>query len=585
MLIIWRSLWGIAMNSRQIILIAIAFGLTGCGGSSSESLSPTNQYAAVNQQQLQLQVPSLYQQNTLTVTQGATVVSGQTSVDSAAGAYTVSIASQLIRCPMPSGCGSKASWPQADDFNGNGIVDLNEPWLRAPLFSLQGSTVPGKQFVALSHVLSSMTEQQRVAWLMIGQPMLAAEPGMMSALTALDYGYFQVIGNQSLYPTWAELSTEKQQQITSTALTWLQSQASDDSVMARGILARLVVVPSFEQPMATISDLESFLDVWRDLTALLQISQGAEQPYYQSLDEWANSIDTDLAQQQASDLADLLNTVVSQYNPSESTASGIYPLGEYSLEYKTNPNYQWHITGTYQTVPVDVSLSATEWRSSASLGDKLVASASGSYGVTGSLLSLDVNPIRIEFDGVDDVFNQPKAKSYRATVKANINLQQRDTAVSGALQVNRRLVGSNDNLQPINDFIQLVANAQSAEHSALLAISQFPETSALGAAVTGHTLMQLDLAGAPNARLLIEQQSDSFRCYLNGQLLMVTVDNIDNPKQLKITSGNGYWLTLNQSKGVFGGQVGFGEQQLAKIIEVRNVPGVLLSDGRFISIL
>ncbi len=333
----------------------------------------------------------------------------------------------------------------------------------------------------------------------------------------------------------------------------------------------------------------------RALAGLIQLDEGRLNP---KLDALTSELDTlsdgALLLEQS---VNALDIAVNAYSPFDGSSAGTYQVDWLSVVYSTTP-LMWQVTGQNQGVNVNHDLRILAFQRSAASGDLISASLSGQASNINTGLSINTAQFLVQFDGVEDVFNDTLPDTASAFTQLPISLIQGDVAFNGDVNVFAERFKPADFALTTDESLRenhvsgLYFNGQlqSATDNPVIQLSALSSPmNDINAAIAIHTEQLLSvpvtlLLYASGDELAINLEDVRLSIYLNNAMIAVSYKDTSKGFEASFSNLFGERLILTQKGKDYSGSYYGPEGKRGDIITVRGIPGVAYQDGRFESL-
>jgi hypothetical protein len=615
----------------NLLLVLILFGCGGSGSSSSDD-KPTALTETPQTSNVLFYLPNwfsqqgmieIYDDNNTLVDSVETTLLSNTSVSLSPGRnYTVKFVPLLNKatCPNQQGCGNYAS-ANVDDLNQNGIIDQNEQF---PVFLEYVATIkpaPGKNTVYFSpqamleniKQVNSHFVSRTATSFYLQTPMDQADASTYQLVSdALNYAYLSLAQqndfNQTLVQTgessFASI-TDSYQALIDNAMNYLQNSIllidgdvdqNTDFIAATAMLSAYKSINEQSVMLQTQinADELSVVGRFRDVINLMQLQQDKYSEDLNQRVQNVNSLFDANTEQLFNTLGTVLTDIIGDYSPTQNNPTGTYQIGQLTLIYSSSP-YRWQISGLYNNQNVAIDLQLPSWRISASRGDLAEGILTAQIDSQGQRLVVNSEEIKIQFDGVENVFVDKKAETAIATINTNITVEKEATSLAAKINLRvNRILDSNNVLTNALVYFQLYGDISTIDQ-----VNKINITAADASPYDQkqnfiyYFALEFPLNGAEDFSFSAKQISDNNLAIfgantvftLKNQLIEMNLTGNNSTFNLLLKGELGYQLVLNKNGKNYTGALRYGEQQLAEVKMLKSVPGLLFADGRFESLL
>ena len=620
-------------NFYLLALIFIVALLTACGGGSEGNTEGNNSEIPPAQSQLSFYLPTWFDHS------GEIIIRSQ-SGDIITSLNTSSLNEELITlnanqvidieyipsstrltCPVSIGCGNSYDYYHEDN-NDNDIIDKDEVFSVNNLFAAQVFLSPGtnKVYFSLLSLIESKNEVNSHL------KSLSVTPNYHQTYVDEEHNQgYQYLAKASYYSLFSASNTiDAIQQIKDALTTFIKDNEVSDIVthyftnmdqylsvqavnneLSNGYLIeekfklnRLLASPEENPTIIHSADLNDrvLLTQLRNILAFVNIQELKYNDEVSDKIAELSSVITDDSEKTIAIFSEVLAEILNLYSPINDTPAGLYNYQGLDINYRGSP-YTWIISGVYKDNEINLELVIPQWRISAARGDFFEATIAGSVKSANTTLTITTNKLLLKFDGVDDVFNEDKAKTAIFTLITDISMATEYGAINGRINIEAARVE--------NEIGQLFTILKQFSFSGLLTTTKQTTNISIMAAKYTTSLEQnendfiydilLDLpsSGSSDFRLSLSGLSTNFELLDNvklalkmqGHVLELSLEQSNNTKNIKVKGLDGRWLTLKKNSKVYSGELYFGDIIIGEVITVRGLPGVLFPNGDFQSIL
>jgi hypothetical protein len=617
-----------------VVFFMIIF-LNACGGGSEKTVkneSPETSIAAVSQ--LAFYLPSWFDQSgeikissqngeVITSLETASLNSEVLTINANQVIFIEYIpSSKNIVCPDSKGCANSNN-SFHEDSNGNNIIDHNEVFSVDSIFSARLLLSPGANKVYFS-LLSSIEASHQVNSHLKS---LSVTPNYHQTYADIEYSqryqyladcsYFALFsGSESTTPIAEikeslasfiqsnEISTTTISYFTNIAKYLSQLQINNDDDLLNSYLIeekfklnRLLASTTGKEQPSHSNDLHDkvLLEQFRDILAFINVQ---ELKYNNEVNDKVaelSTVFTDDSENTTAIFSEVLAEILQLYSPVNNTLAGIYYYKGLDINYSGSP-YTWLISGIYKGIEVNLELTIPQWRISAARGDFFVATISGNVSSANTTLSINTDELLLKFDGVEDVFNDEKAKTAIFNLITNISIATENGEINGRINIEgERAENENGQLFSVLkqfSFLGLLNTENQTTNISLMAAKYSNALEQNEDDFIYNILLDLPSSGSSDFRLSISGSNTNFELLDNvnlalkmqGKVLELNLTQLNDTRVMKIKGLDGRWLMLEQKKKDYSGHLYFGDLIIGEVITVRSLPGVLFPNGDFHSI-
>jgi len=617
-----------------ILLIITSMLLSACGG---DSKSPPNESlldVSQTQSQLGFYLPTWFDQN------GEIIVRSENE-DTITSIDTLSLNTELISlnsnqvviieyiptskkivCPVTIGCGNSYDYYHEDN-NSNGVIDFNEVFSENSTFVAKVFLSPGSNkvyFSLLSLIESSTAVNSHLKSLSVtpNYHQSHVDEAHSQHYQYLSDGSYYALFNASENTNAIALIKESlpffvsENEITAIVNNYFnnidlylseQQAVNNDAQVNRYLIEEKFKLNRLQLSSPAIltpshsSDLNDkiLLEQFRNIFAFINIQELKYNDEVNNKVKELSNIITDDSEKTAAIFSEVLTEVLQLYSPINDTPAGLYQYQGLDINYTGSP-YTWIISGVYKETEVDLELTIPQWRISAARGDFFKATIAGNVSSTDTTLTINTDELLLKFDGVADVFNDDKAKTAIFNLITNISIATEYGEMIGRINIEGERVE--------NESGQLFAILNQFSFSGLLTtINQTTNISIMAAKYSEsleqnendffyNILLDLPSSGSSDFRLSISGLNTNFEqldnvnlaLRMQGKVIELNLVQSKDTRKLLVKGLDGRWLTIDQKKKEYSGQLNFGNMKIGEVITIRGLPGVLFPDGEFHSI-
>lgn len=531
-------------------------------------------------------------------------------------------ASTRVVCPVLIGCGQSYNYYHEDN-NDNDIIDHNEVFSVNNTFAAQVFLSPGtnKVYFSLVSFLESTNEVNSHLKSLSVTPsyhqtyvdeehtqgyQYLAKAGYYSLFSSSDTldAIAQIKGALTLFIKSNEISDIATHYFTNIDQYLSEQQANNNVLMSSYLLEEKFklnrLLASLEEKPTVIhsSDLNDriLLEQLRNILAFINIQELKYSNEVSDKIAELSTVVTDDSEKTTAIFSEVIAEVLNLYSPINDTPAGLYDYQGLDINYMGSP-YTWLISGVYKETEINLELVIPQWRISAARGDLIEATIAGSIKSASTTLTINTNELLLQFDGVEDVFNDDKAKTANFTLITNISMATEQGSIERRIHIEAARVK--------NEMGQLFPLLKQFSFSGMLITPNQTTNISIMAAKYSTSLEQneddfiydilLDLpsSGSADFRLSLSGLNTNFELLDNvklalkmqGHVVELNLQQNKNTTAIIVKGLDGRWLTLNKNKKDYSGKLYFGDIVIGEIITVRGLPGVLFPDGDFHSIL
>jgi len=621
-------------NFYLIVIISIASLLNACGGGSESTSEDKLLEISQAESQLSFYLPTWFDQNGEIIirSQSGGIITSLNTTSLNDEIITVN-ANQVIEieyiptttrltCPVTTGCGNSYDYYHVDD-NDNEIIDKDEVFSVNNLFAANIFLSPGTNRVYFS--LLSLIESSNEVNSHLKSLSITPSYHQTHVDEELTQRY-QFLAKGSYYSLFSATKTDNAiAEIKNSLTAFIKSNEVSDIVTQYFInidqylseqdindkqtngylidekfkLNRLLAIPEVNPTALHSSDLNDrvLLKQLRNILAFINIQ---ELKYNDEVDNKLaelSTVITDDSEKTTAIFSEVLAEILNLYSPINDTPAGLYNYQGLDVNYRGSP-YTWVISGIYKETEINLELTIPQWRISAARGDFFEATIAGSVKSANTTLTITTDELLLKFDGVDDVFNDDKAKTAIFTLITDISMVTEHGSIDGRIHLEAARVE--------NELKQLFTILKQFSFSGLLSTTNQTTKISIMAAKYSQSLEQnendfiydilLDLpsSGSSDFRLSISGLNTNFELLddvklalkMQGHVLELNLEqNSNTTKNITVKGLDGRWLTLKKDKKDYSGELYFGNMIIGEVITVRGLPGVLFPNGDFESIL
>jgi len=526
-----------------------------------------------------------------------------------------------VTCPVSTGCGNSYDYYHEDN-NDNDIIDQGEIFSINNTFAAQVFLSPGTNkvyFSLVSLIESSNTVNSHLKSLSI-------TPNYHQ--TYVDEAHtqrYQFLANGSYYSLFsASNDTDAIEQIRDSITSFIKSneisdiathyftnidqylsQQEVDNELANSYLIeekfklnRLLASPEENPTIIHSSDLNDriLLKQVRNILAFVNIQELKYNDEVSDKIAELSTVVTDDSEKTTAIFSEVLAEILNLYSPINDTPAGLYNYQGLDINYRGSP-YTWIISGVYKDNEINLELVIPQWRISAARGDFFEATIAGSVKSADTTLTISTNKLLLKFDGIDDVFNDDKAKTAIFTLITKVSMATEHGEVDGRIHIEAARVeneiGQLFTILKQFSFSGLLTTANQTTNISIMAAKNSTSLEQTENDFTYDILLDLPSSGSSDFRLSLSGLNTGFELLDNvklalkmqGHVLELNLEQIGNTKNIIVKGLDGRWLTLKKNKKVYSGELYFGDMTIGEVITVRGLPGILFPNGDFQSLL
>jgi hypothetical protein len=621
-------------NLYLIILLFSISILNGCGGDSDSSTEGESPEISQAQSELAFYLPSWFDHN------GEIIIRSKngdviTSID------TLSLNKELITinanqvisieyipvskkstCPVTIGCGNSYDYYH-EDSNSNGIIDYNEVFSMNNIFAAQVLLSPGTNtiyFSLISLIESSSQVNSHLKSLSVtpnyhqtyvnkehnqGYQYLAngsyhslfSASSSTDAMTKIKASLTSFVQENTLSEITTDYFTSIDQYLSEQKINNNDVQLNKYLVEEKFKLGRLLANSEKNPTLEHSSDLNDriLLEQFRNILAFINIQELKYNGEVNDKVSALSNVFTDDSEKTTAIFSEVIAEILHLYSPINDTPAGLYHYEGLDINYRGSP-YTWIISGIYKEAEVNLELIIPQWRISAARGDFIEATIAGNVNSENSTLTINTNELFLKFDGVDDVFNEEKAKTATFKLMTTISISTEHGEINGLINIEAaRVKNELGQLFSILNQFSFLGMFTTEQHTTNISIMAIKHTESLAQNENDFIydiLLDLPSSGSSDFRLAISglntdfEQLDNVNLALRmqGHVLELNLKQDKNIKNITVKGLDGRWLTLNKNNKDYSGNLYFGDIVIGEVITVRGLPGVLFPNGDFHSI-
>jgi len=617
-----------------ILLIITSILLSACGGDSKSKTEEQSLDVSQAQSQLGFYLPTWFDHSgdIMVRSEGGDIITSLETLSLNTELITLNANQAVVIeyipnfkklvCPVTIGCGNSYDYYH-EDSNDNGIIDLNEIFSVDSTFAAKVFLSPGSNkiyFSPLSLIESSTTVNSHLK-------SLSVTPSYHQTYVDKEHSQrYQYLSDGSYYSLFTTYENTNSIALIKESLPLFVSEnkisaiphnyfsdidqylsdqqaINDDDLINRYLieekfkLNRLLVSSTGDLSPTHSSDLNDkvLLEQFRNIFAFINIQELKYNDEVNNKITELSNILTDDSENTTAIFSEILTEVLQLYSPINDTPAGLYQYQGLDVNYTGSP-YTWVISGIYKETEVNLELTIPQWRISAARGDFFKATIAGNVSSADTTLSINTDELLLKFDGVEDVFNDDKAKTAIFNLITNISITTENGEMIGRINIEGERVE--------NESGQLFAILKQFSFSGLLStISQTTNISIMAAKYTSsleqnendffyNILLDLPSSGSSDFRLSISGLNTNFELLDNvnlalrmqGKIVELNLVQSKGTRKLLVKGLDGRWLTIEQKKKDYSGDLYFGNMKIGEVITIRGLPGVLFPDGEFHSI-
>jgi len=610
--------------------------LSACGGGSEDTAEVALPKISQAQSQLTFYLPSWFDHsgeviirsksgNILTSLSTLSLNDEQVSIE-ANQVITVEYipTSTKVICPVLLGCGNSYNYYH-EDANDNDIIDQNEIFSINNTFAAQVFLSPGsnKVYFSLVSLIESTNEVSSHL------KSLYVTPSYHQTYVDEDHtqGY-QFLANASYYSLFNSSNTIdaieeikesltlfiRDNEISDTSshyftkidqyLSEKQESNDDDNTLLNSYLIeakfkinRLLASSEENSSVVHSSDLNDriLLEQLRNILAFVNIQELKYNNEVSDKISELSKVVTDDSEETIAIFSEVLAKILNLYSPVNDTPAGLYELEGLDINYSGSP-YTWIISGIYQDTEINLELVIPKWRISAARGDLFEATIAGNVESASTTLTINTNKLLLKFDGVEDVFNDEKAKTAGLTLITAISMSTEHGAIDGRIHIEAAKV-KDDNGQLFSilkqfSFSGMLTTINQTTNISIMATKYSTAFKQTENDFIYDILLDLPSSGSSDFRLSISGLTKNFELLddvklalkMHGRVVELNLKENNNTKDIRVKGLDGRWLTLNKNQKDYSGKLYFGDIVIGEVLTVRGLPGILFPNGDFHSI-
>ena len=542
-------------------------------------------------------------------------------------------ASYLIPCLWPQGC-QLPNQGRLIDTNQNSLFDYNESAELELSLSTSFTLYPGSNYILLSPLSkaianttspSESTDALSHLWLTTAN-IVNCHGCNEEEKTTLGFLHQGLSGAITLQPSDSDISTNETTLIDvlnrwsqgealsthgtlfSNASEYLAQLNRDQSLQpiasqqnslatarARLYLAQMQTssLSSLKRyPQEPLSRAKAFAQDIRQLIGIIQLQTNGSSDDLDNKQNIISNIWNQDAEQAFQDYLDAVTLIAQDYSPNGDNPAGQYQQDSLNIDYQVGP-YNWVLTGTQGQSTIGMDITIENWRVSKPRGDLGEGFQSGFVSYQDTRLSFDTDLFSVVYDGVDDVFNDPRAKTNTISLATGIQIQQPENSFNGTVQGYARTL-EDENSQTFTGLDNLLLSGVITGTDdiridmATISLDLF-DNREFDADRLAIAKITTPFYGVPDLQMLLSGNQEftdtsSLSVYWQNTVLHLSVNDIDNPTQITISGLENMRLefldTQSKDKSTrYEGGLYYGNELLAEVISLRGLPSLVYSDG------
>jgi hypothetical protein len=620
------------MKNKLSLLIIFAI-IIGCGGSTVSDKSNQDPKAIISTSQLGFYVPQWFDiSGKVIITDvSGTLISEINTRDINLELLSVPSTNEiivhfipetnLVICPNTLGCGETLSESAPKD---NGTITFGETFIYEENFSAKIFLSPGKntvyfsllseieaEFQITSH-LASMTVTPNYHQTFVDEEnsqdyinIAKASHFVLLSSKNQKYSYIDELKSALVYFSQEQKVKPELEMYISEVIDYLRFQVLSATETETTSLIKVqsqlfqLLNPHSETEVfkhsQTITD-RVLLEQFRDILGLVQIhNKKYDKDLNNKIAEINNIVSKD-AEPLVNVLSEVLSEVLTIYSPLGELPEGTYRYQNLNVIYSTGPFY-WQISGLHQGVNINIDINIPKWRVSALRGDMMFGNISATITNNDNVLIMNAEEFFIQFDGIDDAFNEDKAKTAIAVLKTSITIKNSESELTGYLSVNVNHL-ENDSEQIVTNlsaisFLGYIESDIQSTNFLFYSADRTPYVDDLNENMVYSVIIDMPISGAPDFRLSMSGRISDIQNLTNimlslkmkGRIIEIESKQEGDINHIKIKGLDGRWLNMIQNGDSYTGSLYFGDVKIGDIKTVKGIPGIIFPDGTFESLI